>query len=63
MIPSIYIGLGGIGCLTLFHIKKQFENEYGVGKIPTEIAFLGVDYQTDMDEDPNLATNIKEDFF
>ena len=57
MKPSIYIGLGGIGCLTLSHIKKQFENEYGVGKIPTEIAFLGIDYQTDMDEDPSLASD------
>lgn len=46
MKPTIYIGLGGIGCLTLSHIKKQFENEYGVGKIPTEIAFMAIDFNS-----------------
>ena len=43
--------------------KKLFEEEYGKGEIPAGIAFLGVDYQTDMDEDPNLASEIKEDFY
>ena len=46
MKQTIYIGLGGIGCLTLSHIKKQFENEYGVGKIPTEIAFMAIDFNS-----------------
>ncbi len=63
MKPTIYLGLGGTGNLAISYAKKLFEEEYGKGEIPAGIAFLGVDYQTDMDEDPNLASDIKEDFY
>lgn len=62
MNPTIYLGIGGTGVKTLAHIKHQFEKEYGVGNIPDEIAFVGFDFQTDMDEDPDLVTDISEDF-
>ena len=62
MNPTIYLGIGGTGVKTLAHIKHQFEKEYGVGNIPDEIAFVGFDFQTDMDEDPDLATDISPDF-
>ena len=62
MRPTVYLGIGGAGIKTLAHIKHQFEKEYGVGNIPKEIAFVGFDFQTDMDEDPDLATDISPDF-
>ncbi len=62
MKPTIYLGIGGTGIKTLAHIKHQFEKEYGVGNIPQEIAFVGFDFQTNMDEDPSLVTDISEDF-
>lgn len=62
MNQSIYLGIGGTGIKTLAHVKYQFEKEYGVGNIPQEIAFVGFDFQTNMDEDPSLVTDISEDF-
>lgn len=62
MKPTIYLGIGGTGIKTLAHVKYQFEKEYGVGNIPQEIAFVGFDFQTNMDEDPSLVTDISEDF-
>lgn len=63
MKPTIYLGLGGTGNLAISYAKKLFEEEYGIGKIPAEVAFIGVDYQIDMDKDANLATDIRDDFF
>lgn len=63
MKPTIYLGLGGTGNLAISYAKKLYEEEYGKGAIPAEVAFIGVDYQTDMDEDPNLASDISDDFY
>lgn len=62
MKPTIYLGIGGTGIKTLAYIKRQFEEEYGVGNIPEEVAFVGFDFQTDMDADPDLATDISANF-
>lgn len=62
MKPTIYLGIGGTGIKTLAHIKHQFEKEYGVGNIPEEVAFVGLDFQTSIVEDPSLPTDISEDF-
>ena len=62
MKPTIYLGIGGTGNKAIAYAKKQYEEEYGVGNIPDEIAFVGFDFQTDMDEDPDLATDISPDF-
>lgn len=62
MKPTIYLGIGGTGNKAIAFAKKQYEEEYGVGNIPEEIAFVGFDFQTDMDEDPDLATDISPDF-
>ena len=62
MKPTIYLGLGGTGNLAVAQAKKLYEEEYGKGNIPASIAFVTLDFQTDMDEDPDLATDIKDDF-
>ena len=62
MKPTIYLGLGGTGNLAISFAKRLYEEEYGKGNIPDSIAFVTVDFQTDMDEDPSLATNISDDF-
>ena len=62
MKPTIYLGIGGTGIKTLAHVKYQFEKEYGVGNIPQEIAFVGLDFQTSIVEDPSLPTDISKDF-
>ena len=62
MKPTIYLGLGGTGNLAISHAKKLYEEEFGVGNIPSSVAFLTVDFQTDMDEDAGLSTDIKDNF-
>ena len=62
MKPTIYLGLGGTGNLAVSHAKKLYEEEYGKGKIPSSVAFVTVDFQTDMDKDPGLSTDITDDF-
>lgn len=62
MKPTIYLGLGGTGNLAISFAKRLYEEEYGKGNIPDSITFVTVDFQTDMDEDPSLATNISDDF-
>lgn len=62
MKPTIYLGLGGTGNIAISHAKKLYEEEYGVGNIPPSVAFVTVDFQTDMDEDAGLSTNIKDNF-
>lgn len=59
MQPTIYLGLGGTGNLGISYAKKLFLQE---GEIPDHIAFLGIDFQTNMDDDPNLASDIHDDF-
>ena len=41
--PTLYIGIGGTGCSVLLQIQKNFTAEYGEGKIPRHIRFLGID--------------------
>lgn len=60
--PAIYLGLGGTGNLAISYAKKLYEEEYGKGNIPSSIAFVGVDFQTDMDKNALLATDISDDF-
>ena len=62
MTPTIYLGLGGTGNLAISYAKKLYEEEFGVGNIPSSVAFVTVDFQTDMDEDAGLSTDIKDDF-
>ena len=62
MKPTIYLGLGGTGNLAISFAKRLYEEEYGKGNIPSSVAFVTVDFQTDMDKDPGLATNISDDF-
>lgn len=62
MKPTIYLGLGGTGNLAISNAKRLYEEEYGKGNIPSSVAFVTVDFQTNMDEDPGLATDIKENF-
>lgn len=60
--PSIYIGLGGTGIKAISQTKKLFEDEYGVGKIPQEIAFLGIDFDRSAPNEADLPANIVGDY-
>ena len=62
MKPTIYLGIGGTGNKAIAYAKKHYEEEYGVGNIPSEVAFVGFDFQTDMDKSPDLATDISANF-
>lgn len=62
MKPTIYLGLGGTGNLAISYAKRLYEEEYGKDNIPSSVAFVTVDFQTDMDKDPGLATDISDDF-
>lgn len=59
--PSIYIGLGGTGIKAIAQTKKLYEDEFGIGNIPPEIAFLGIDFDNKSVEE-NLPTDVKGDF-
>ena len=59
---SIYIGLGGTGLKAIAHTKKMFEDQYGVGNIPPEIAFLAVDFDKSEPSKPGIASDISTDF-
>lgn len=61
MRPSIYIGLGGTGIRILAAIKKQYEEHYGVGKIPPIVNFLAIDFNLAEINNPELPTSLKED--
>ncbi|MDR1527826.1 MAG: tubulin-like doman-containing protein [Dysgonamonadaceae bacterium] len=60
--PSIYIGIGGTGILAISKTKKMYEDAYGKGKIPEQIAFAAIDFDLTAENDPNLATDMKDDF-
>jgi hypothetical protein len=60
--PSIYIGLGGTGILAISKTKKMYEDAYGKGNIPEQIAFAAIDFDLTAENDPNLATDMKDDF-
>ena len=46
MKPTIYLGLGGTGNLAISNAKRLYEEEYGKGNIPSSVAFVTVDFQT-----------------
>ena len=58
--PTIYVGLGGTGIKAISRTKKMFEDAFGKGNIPKQIAFAAIDF--DLAEDPNLPTSMREDF-
>lgn len=58
--PSIYVGLGGTGIKAISRTKKMFEEAFGKGNIPQQIAFAAIDF--DLAEDPNLPTAMREDY-
>lgn len=60
--PSIYIGLGGTGILAISKTKKMFEDAYGKGNIPDQIAFVAIDFDLTMENNSELDTNMKHDF-
>ncbi len=60
--PSVYVGLGGTGIKAIAQAKKMFEDAYGKGKIPGQIAFVAVDYDLSTPNSKDLATDIKDDF-
>lgn len=62
MRPTIYIGLGGTGIRAIAQTKKMYEDAYGVGKIPPQVAFIAVDFDLAAPTDKSLATNIAPDF-
>lgn len=60
--PSIYIGLGGTGILAISQTKKMYEEEFGKGNIPRQIAFIAIDFDKTAPRDPKLATDISSDY-
>ncbi|MDR0939292.1 MAG: hypothetical protein LBN29_08075 [Mediterranea sp.] len=60
--PSIYIGLGGTGIKAIAKTKKMYEDAYGKGNIPEQIAFAAIDFDLTEENNPNLATDMKDDF-
>ena len=50
--PTLYIGIGGMGCKTLIEIQNNFTDEFGKGNIPEQIRFIGVDtdYSPEMEK-------------
>ena len=60
--PTIYIGLGGTGIKAIAHAKKLYEEEFGIGQVPPEIAFLAVDFDAKEVEDGAHPADLKGDF-
>lgn len=60
--PSIYIGLGGTGIIAISKTKKMYEDAFGKGNIPEQIAFAAIDFNLEMVNDPILATDMRDDF-
>ena len=61
MKPTIYIGLGGTGIYAISHVKKMYEDTFGVGNIPPQIAFVVLDYDYCVYTSQSLATPMKDD--
>lgn len=59
---SVYVGIGGTGIMAISYAKKLFEDAYGKGRIPQEIAFAAIDYDLGAPNDKNLATDMRDDF-
>jgi hypothetical protein len=60
--PSIYIGLGGAGIIAISQTKKMYEDAFGKGNIPGQIAFVAIDFDLSIIHSPDLATDIRDDF-
>ncbi len=60
--PSVYVGLGGTGILAIAQAKKLFEDAYGKGNIPGEIAFAAIDFDLTAPDSTALATDVHDDF-
>lgn len=60
--PSVYIGLGGTGIKAIAQTKKLYEEEFGKGNIPPEVAFLAIDFDNKQASDKSLPTDISGDF-
>ena len=59
---SVYIGLGGTGIKAIAHTKKMYEDVFGEGNIPPQIAFVAIDNDLGSLQDPSLATSMEENF-
>lgn len=59
--PSVYIGLGGTGIKAIAQTKKLYEEEFG-GKIPPEVAFLGIDFDNKQAVDKDLPADVSGDY-
>jgi len=59
--PSIYIGLGGTGILAISKTKKMYEEAYE-DNIPSQVAFIAIDFDSSVKNDTNLATSIEDNF-
>jgi hypothetical protein len=59
---SVYIGLGGTGIKAIANAKKMYEDIFGEGNIPPQIAFVAIDFDKAIVNDQNLPTDIKDDF-
>ena len=59
---SIYVGLGGAGVRAIAQTKRMFEDSFGVGCVPPQIAFLAFDFDKSVLNDKTLATDVSESF-
>lgn len=59
---SIYVGLGGTGILAISKTKKMYEDAYGKGNIPEQIAFAAIDFDLTEVNNKILATDMRDDF-
>ena len=60
--PSVYIGLGGTGIKAISQTKKLYEEEFGEGNIPPEVAFLAIDFDNKQPSDKDLPSDISGDY-
>ena len=60
--PSVYIGLGGTGIKAISKTKALYEEEFGVGNIPPEVAFLAIDFDNKQPADKSLPADISGDY-
>lgn len=59
---SVYVGLGGTGIKAIANAKKMYEDIFGEGNIPPQIAFVAIDFDKAIVNDQKLPTRIDDDF-
>lgn len=59
---SIFVGLGSTGVKAIAETKRMFEDSFGEGNIPPQVAFVALDFDRDVIDDHNLATDISAHF-